>query len=171
FASVTSAAGYWASSALDTFVFKVTGGNTSPQDSDPDAGDLAGDSSRFGERDYNDLVVSTYGSYLTYDLTLTFTGVTGATFDPLTGRYTATSYAGLTGTFTGVFENLSFAGDDPSRDGRYRFDIAVNGGPSDGTLSSAVVVPAPPALALAGSGCALLFGFGLRRLRGRDAGR
>ena len=113
------------------------------------------------------------GTYLSYNLDLTATGLNGTLQD---GAITSTDQpTGVTGTYTGVFQNTS---SDPTKAGYYVFDLNLDmtnwayanqdslTGPyqfADSLFS--VPVPEPGTLALLAAGLSVLAAAWMRRRR------
>ena len=127
-----------------TFNLAVTGANA----------DYDNASARFSPFTSN---TKDYGTYLWYDLDLTATGLNGTYAN---GAITSTDEpTGVTGTYTGVFENTS---NDPTKAGYYVFDLnldmtnwayanrdSLTGPyPFSNSVFSAAAVPEPGTLAL-----------------------
>jgi len=171
--TITSAEGQFLDPNRTTFQLSLTGANALPGSPGDDARLFNANPSHASDKLSPTL---SEGTFLSYALNATFTGLTPAinngTFFDSTNQTPALSVAG---TFTGIFQNTNPV--DPTFNGIYRADLTLNNinfavangilTPADGGFGAAVVVPEPTSLALLGFGGLCLLA--RSRLRGRPA--
>ncbi|HET7274750.1 MAG TPA: PEP-CTERM sorting domain-containing protein [Longimicrobiaceae bacterium] len=163
--SVTSMSGSWANTSKTIFQWAVSGGNMAYGCTPPaDCGRLWNAGSSLGSAE------TTAGSFYSYFLDFTATGLAAATWNPTTGVYESISDpTGVTGSLTGIFQNQSIK--DPSSNGWYKYDLALtmdswaydNGYAAPSAFGSAHVTPEPASMILLGSGLAGVVGARRRR--------
>lgn len=158
-----SVEGYFTDPSMTTYQLNVAGKNAT----------AASSVARFGEKTGGP-ASTTSGEFHTYDLQVTFGGLSG-TYNPGTGLYESDGFAGsVTGSFTGIFENK---GTDPTRHGFYAINLAVNNenwavdnghiSPAGQAFFSSTVVPEPTSMLVLGS--CLVGGFAWRKRFQRKA--
>jgi hypothetical protein len=166
--------GYWTSTQLDTFRLQVSGENAFAAPGDPDA---EPDRARFGQAGFiPGSNPAAYGTWVSYDLDLTFGGLNGVLDNAIAPGFIRSNGdpSSITGSFTGIFQMNDQPNDpfyrvtlDITQGNTYGFVNAANLDPDtpylESTFGSAQVVPAPPAIVLAGLG---LFGALAVRRRG-----
>ena len=146
-ASDVTKTGGWTSALYDTFHVNVTGVNA-------EYGAPGNDYSRLWDGDTSG---SDDGSFVSYELDLTATGLAGVQVTP--GFYESTNHpTAVTGSFTGIFEN--YGTDVSAAAGFYRFNLTFNdlnwafdnSGSLNGAFSpstfGAEAVPEPASLSL-----------------------
>jgi hypothetical protein len=150
--------GGWTNSSYNAFHFNVTGVNANSADF---ARLWNGKPAGAGE--------PTKGSFVSYELDVTAAGLTGVQINP--GFYESSNQpTSVSGFFRGIFQNQSTT--DPSSNGFYRFDLALNNtnwasnqsnlnGSFANSTFGAAAVPEPATMAALGLGMAAL----LRRRR------
>lgn len=174
-----SHSGYWTSPALDQFRLQVSGQNATATPGDPNGEpDLA----RFSMAGFiPGANPNAFGTWLTYDLDLTFDGLTGVLDTGIApGFYRSNGDpTAISGTFSGIFQ-MNDQPDNPF----FRVDLTVTQGNTfgfvnanildpdvpylsstfgSGQIGTTSVVPAPPGVLLAGVGIAM--GLFVRRRR------
>ncbi len=163
--SVSALNGVWTDAAMTQYQLTASGGNTVPGCivTSDDCGRLWNAGSASGSSE------TTSGVFISYDLMLSVSGLTAATFNPVTGVFESVSDpTSVTGWFRGIFQNTSVQ--DPSSNGFYRFDLELNATnwaatqdptslaypPYVSVFGSNTVVPEPSTYALMAAGLAAL---------------
>lgn len=151
--SVVTKTGGWTSGLYDTFHINVAGVNADYGDPFPNGNDYSRlwDGETSGSDD---------GSFISYTLDLTATGLSGVEITP--GFYESSNQpTSVTGSFSGIFEN--YGSDVVSAAGFYRFELTfndinwayANSGSLNGSFSDsyfgAEAVPEPATMALLGA--------------------
>lgn len=115
---IGTANAYWTSPALNEFHITASGTNA----------DQANSAARFGDTDAaNKASSATFGVFLSYNLSATFSGLNTAVYNPVTGAYESTgdpNGIAVNGTFTALFQNTSAT--NPLSNGFYTIDLSLN---------------------------------------------
>lgn len=166
--------GYWTSNQLDTFRLQVSGLNANTIPGDPDG---EPDRARFAQAGFiPGTNPNAFGTWVSYDLDLTFGGLNGVVDNAIAPGFIRSNGdpSSIVGSFTGIFRMNDQATDEfyrvnlnVTQGNTYGFVNAANLDPNapylESTFGSAEVLPAPPAIVLAGLG---VFGaLALRRRR------
>jgi hypothetical protein len=165
---IGTADSYWTSAALNEFHITASGAGANTTNA----------AARFGDTDSASTGGATAGTFHSYNLEATISGLNTAVYDSLTGFYESTgdpNGVSVTGTFTALFENTS---PHAPSNGFYKINLTLNNTSwaydNQGSLQgipfgtsiygSTNVVPEPSSLVLAGLGG---LGFGVTALRRR----
>jgi hypothetical protein len=156
---IGTADAYWTSPALNEFHISASGANANGSNS----------AARFGDQDAaNKAASATAGTFLSYNLDATFSGLNTAVYNPITGAYESTGDPdgiSVNGTFTALFQNTSTT--NPASNGFYAINLTLNTTNwaydnradlqgqyqySDSLFGASNVVPEPSSVVLAGLG-------------------